>query len=265
MKEPSMEFDPSREKSHQDFSDLAVVTTTKYDTDEASKVRASLAEQSFEQLEKLDIPTFSVDGGSEKSFVDSTQRFEHLHSVQNDKLSMGESRRESLRLALQESNAPFLLWTEPEKADLLKPETLQKLLLPLRNHEADIVIPKRITKESYPEFQAWIEKRGNKRLTELLKSGQLEEIDFWFGPRIFSRDMSDYFLKDEGEKWDSIFTPVVKAAKDGKRLVSVDVDFQYPIEQRSIEEANELLREFKQKRLEQYKYILSQLKHFENE
>ena len=114
--------------------------------------------------------------------------------------------------------------------------------------------------ESYPKFQEWMEKRANKRAGKLMASEKEaeDEMDLWFGPKMFNREGAQYFLNYKGklDKWDSIIKPVLEAHKDGKRIISVPVDFKYPETQKTQEENSRALKE---KRFEQYRKILAEL------
>ena len=65
------------------------------------------------------------------------------------------------------------------------------------------------------------------------------DLDMWFGPRTFRRDISAYFTAYNGEyggKWDSIFIPVMDAIIGGENVKSVTVDYTHPAEQTAFEE-----------------------------
>jgi len=84
------------------------------------------------------------------------------------------------------------------------------------------------------------------------------DLDVWFGPRVFRREMARYFLDYDGNKegygdlWDSTFIPVMDAITDGKKVKGVNLDFTYPPEQTAFEE-NHI--DFYRKRLHQLNNI----------
>lgn len=253
-----MNPETSPENKRQRFADLAVFTTTMYGNDRSSMVRRELATEFFQRLRDLHITSSAVDGGSPEDFHAQLPTSENMFIERAPELNLGASRREALRLALEQSQVEFLMWAEPEKGNVITENNIEAILAPLRSHAADIVIPKRISKESYPHFQAWIEQRGNKRMNSLANH-ESEEIDFWFGPRAFNRNCAKYFSEYQGSGWDSIFVPLLNAVRDGRHLASVPVEFTYPPEQRAIEEETEYLRTFKLKRLEQYRNLIQSL------
>lgn len=255
----------NREKKEK-FDDLVVFTTTFYKDDEVSKIRAALAEKFFDNVEKLNIKCVVVDGGSSQEFINKIKQYKNISLIIESSLKMGESRRKALEIAMNKIpegiNASFL-WVEPEKEDLIKEESLKAMIEFLRGGKADIVVPSRLSKESYPKFQKWIEERANKRAKQLLdKSGEDKlfetELDLWFGPKMFNKEGAKFFLNYKGnlDKWDSIIKPVIEAQRAGKNIVSAPVDFEYSQSQRQQEEGN---IEFKIKRVEQYKQILTEL------
>ena len=51
------------------------------------------------------------------------------------------------------------------------------------------------------------------------------EFDIWFGPRLFNKKTSKYFLDYNGEygdKWESIFIPVMDALHNNKKIIIVN-------------------------------------------
>lgn len=251
------------------FNDLIIFTTTFYKNDESSRVRSALAEEFFDHVNRLNIKCVVVDGGSYPEFLENIQKFKNVQIIPGPTLGMGESRREALSIALNSMSGeknPSFLWVEPEKEDLIKEKSLESMIELLREKKADIVVPSRISKESYPKFQKWIEERANKRAGELFinRPGSEDdelfdsEVDLWFGPKMFNKEGAKFFLDYKGDldKWDSIIKPVIEAQNAGKNIVSVPVDFRYPEKQRKYEEGN---RVFDQKRIDQYKQILTEL------
>lgn len=253
-------------KEKEKFKNLTIFTTTFYKDDEASKVRASVAEKLFENIDKLNIECIVVDGGSSEWFIDKIKAFKNVKMVIEPSLKMGESRREALRIAMEKNrddNNALFLWVEPEKEDLIKEESLLAMIEPLKSGSADVVVPSRMSKDSYPKFQKWIEERANKRAGQLFNESENDklfdaEVDLWFGPKMFNKEGAQSFLDYKGDldKWDSIIKPVIEAQKAGKNIASVPVDFEYPKEQKKYEEGN---RVFDQKRIDQYKQILAEL------
>lgn len=147
---------------------------------------------------------------------------------------------------------------EPEKVGLVTEDNLLNMIDVLRKNQADIVVPRRRSKDTMPRLQRWIESRANKRVKDKIADITDEELDLWFGPKMFNRAGAEYFLNYRGrlDKWDSVIKPVIEAHQGGKVVVSVPVDFEYTTEEREHEEAD---RELKKKRIIQYSQILAEM------
>ena len=121
--------------------------------------------------------------------------------------------------------------------------------------DANIVIPRRKSLDSYPSIQRFYENLGNQIWNQLTG----HELDMWFGARIMQRDMCSHFVNYDikyGKKWESFFVPVMAALFDGYKIQSIDVDYIHPSAQTFFEEGN---LEYDIKRLEQFFVIVNAL------
>jgi hypothetical protein len=262
---PPQEVGPTREELEKEpgFKDLVLFTTTMYGVDDVSKVREVLAERLLKNAEDLGVRSVVVDGGSNPEFLKKLKAFKNVTSEVDPSLGMGESRREALKKALELAGPQDnFLWVEPEKSELITKESLSAMIEGLRAGQTDIVVPRRKSMASMPKFQAWIEKRANKRAGELMNEDEdaptEESLDLWFGPKMFNREGANFFANYKGklDKWDSIIKPVIDAAEAGKKISSVDVDYSYDPSQSESEEHDRVMKE---KRVTQYKKILGEL------
>ncbi len=253
---PAVETSPEKKEEYS-FDDLTIFTTTFYGTDPVSQTRQKLAEQFLTKANDLGIRSVVVDGGSTPEFLDWMRQLKNVHVEVEPKLSMGESRRHALHAAREKYKTPFYLWVEPEKSNLLTPETLHAMISGLRSGAADIIVPSRKSHETMPKFQAWIEKRANFRAHQLMP-GEHETFDLWFGPKMFNNEGAGFFESYKGtlDKWDSIIKPVVDAYQAGKRISTVEVDYTYDPTQTDTEKDDRIM---KRKRFEQYRQILAEL------
>lgn len=244
-----------------ELQDLVIYTSTLYGNDEVSQVREKLALKLFSNADQLGIRCVVLDGGSNENFINEAKKFSNIEMIVDPSLGMGEGRRAALKTALGKKEASFFLWLEPEKDDLVNEKELSKMIAGLREGSADIIVPRRESRDTMPEFQAWIENRANERAMEIAgvsKEETKDVWDLWFGPKMFNREGAKYFSEYKGkmDNWDSIIKPVLDAYQDGKKISSVDVDFKYDISQKQNEENN---REMKMKRIFQYTKILVEL------
>lgn len=257
--EPKREIEPR-------YSDLVIFTSTlQRGGDSVSQQRKQVAGSFFDNASKLTIHCCVVDAGSDSDFLDYLRGNENIELQETKVLSsqpmtMGQQRRAALDMALKRSQSKYFLWTEPEKDGLINPNSLDAMLEDLRKNEADIIVPKRTSLESYPHLQQWIEKRANRRASVLFQDKKFTdaELDLWFGPKMFNRSGAEYFAGYQGklDQWDAIIVPVLNAAKEGKRIESVDVVFSYPKGQGEVEKRD---RKIRVKRVEQYVKILEAL------
>ena len=165
---------------------------------------------------------------------------------------MGGSRRKLFRLAIEvngSGQAGIFLWIEPEKVDLIR--SIPKIVSLLERGGADIVIPSRTQEswESYPRFQVTSEQKANTVYLEVIG----KPFDPMFGPVAFDRRVAEYFaLCNPAKQFGAVdgyiqhFAPLT-AMKEGCKVVSVPVDFYYPLAQR-IEEETGFREEMKKKR-----------------
>lgn len=226
--------------------EVAIVTTTFYRHNNLiDEAREKLARRTIREATKRGYKVIVMDYNSPKDTLDFfTNCGAEIHKRTEE--GMGAARREAIKYAV-ESGLPIVAWTEPEKVPYI-PELI-KTVAPIFAGQAEMVIPRRVpvTLKHYSN-QQYSELLGNAffhKLTGL-------DLDVWFGPRTWSKELSHYFLdyhdKTYGDKWDSIFVPLVPIIKEGHRIVSVNVDYIHPPEQALLED-NDL--SFYRKRVEQ--------------
>ncbi|MFA5880295.1 MAG: hypothetical protein WC860_09050 [Candidatus Margulisiibacteriota bacterium] len=255
-------FQAEQKEQPRNFEDLEIVTTTFYKEDPTSRLRSQLAIDMLEATNRLGINVVVVDGGSNEEFLRKVQNLENVTLRIEPKSSMGESRRQAIETAVNLSVERGIdsnyLWMEPEKVGLVTEDNLRNMIDVLRQNRADIIVPCRRSKETMPRMQRWIENRANKRVKDKIADITNEELDLWFGPKMFNRAGAEYFLNYKGklDKWDSIIKPVVDAHQGGKIIASVPVDFEYTVKERENEEVD---RELKKKRITQYSQILAEM------
>lgn len=231
---------------------VVIATTTSYNPDlESDILRSEIAKSTIRQATSFGYELILVDGGSSDELLKDFERYGAKIFAQQEK-GMGSGRRQAIKEAL-DTNKEVIAWTEPEKESYI-PEIV-KTAKPVIEGYADLVVPKRKSLKSYPTAQQYAEPLGNsfwKRLTGY-------DLDMWFGPRTWKKELSHYFLDYNGEygdKWDSIFVPVMDAIFDGKKIISVEVKYTHPKKQTEIEEHD---LNFYTKRIEQLSNLLNSL------
>lgn len=87
-------------------------------------------------------------------------------------------------------------------------------------------------------------------------------LDMWSGTRTFHRDLARYFTGYDGscgDRWESIFIPVMDMISDGRRVVPVEIDYVHPAEQTKLETGDPY---FDKKRLEQLDVLTYALEYY---
>jgi glycosyltransferase involved in cell wall biosynthesis len=223
---------------------VVIVTTTWYDLGkESDRLRAGVALRTVEKAIELGYEIVVVDGGSDGEFVGEMKKSGARVCVQKEK-GMGVGRREAMRRALG-LRKKAMVWMEPEKEPLVR--LLDKVVEPIIEGKADLVVPKRESMNSYPAEQQHSEWLINRYWQLLIE----KKLDICFGPRAWGVELTGYFLNYNGEygdKWEAIFITVMEMLRDGKRVVGVEVDYEHPRELTKIEQGN---IEFVEKRIEQ--------------
>lgn len=213
-------------------SHLAIVTGTLYNYEqEGDKERAELSVQTFQHIHDFGYEAYIIDGGSPQELVDEYRNL-GVHVYVEPGIPMGKGRRLAISQAM-ETNKEVIAYFEPEKVDFVR--LIEQCATPLLSNEADMVIPSRLSMKSFPTIQQYTEPAMNIFWRELTGN----HFDMCFGPRVWRRELSSYFLDYDGEygdTWDAIFIPVINAVHSGARVESISVDYTHPISQTTMEE-----------------------------
>jgi hypothetical protein len=263
-------------------------------SDQTQRVRSGFALELLRNAEKLGIQVIVTDGGSEESFLDEVRKFQNIKLVEKGELekiegttmakqrSLGyylayaregkdnvESFNEFVKILTTDdkstlsdyvnfSNDDIVMWTEPEKSDLIKQENIEAIMAGFdetinvgdQEISVNIVVPKRSQEcmDTLPEWQKFFETKGNKEVNDLIKDqianheipeytealgkGYPEtDFDFWFGPKAFNSIGVFQYLKTQAEKWDALMEPVITGLSEGWGVVSKVVNYKYDSEE----------------------------------
>ena len=278
---------------------LAVVSTVHYpkwyngeinwnNTESLSdKVRGDLALEMINEAKNQNYQVTIVDSGASPTFTQKLGDLKiRVFSEEKGGMSTGRQQgfREASLLSYAENGKQKLVeaicWLEPEKISIIS-DCLSKAVEPILSGQADIVIPKRRInefEETYPDYQVKYERDSNRLWNQMLrKFGILghdqEDLDVWFGPRIFRNtpEIAQIFLtkykydKDQnaigssqdaykpGRYPNATFFPVIAALFDKFRVVSIEVPYRHPLEQTKMEKDND---EYRKKRADQQREII---------
>lgn len=251
-------------------SSIAVATTTFYpkwyrgklrSIKHTDKIRGDLALKFVRKACSLGYSIVIIDGKSSKSFRSTISQISGTRVIKARSPKRAPKKRQAIKLASKIPHISVIVLTEPEKTSLLD-DCMNLMVSPIIKNEADIVVPKRekkLFKSTYPDYQYESEVEGNKLYNEVLRSKNLlsvedEDLDLFFGPRVFKNDLkilslfmkhqdfkigkistsSEYF--DPEQLFNILYFPVVEALRRRIRVKSVTVPFLYPLIQKKNEE-----------------------------
>lgn len=215
-----------------------VVTTTFYKN--VDELRFKLALALVQLAIELGYTVIIVD---DSPIPEIAQAFVDLGAIVEKQVNpgMGASRRQVFQRAKDfciNSGEPYaIVWTEPEKVDFIN--YIADVVEPIYTDNIDIVIPTRTEKSwtSYPKFQEQSEKVALLIYHEAVG----KKLDPMFGPVAFGENAVDFFINCDPSKYglaDNYMQHVapVEAMIEGYEVISVEVEFQYPEDQRKEEE-----------------------------
>lgn len=210
----------------------AVVSTTSFPAEDAvTLARSESALRGIENARAQGAAVYLVDSESSASFV-AKARAAGAKVARQRGATLGAARREVIQWAVEQGES-VLIYSEVEKEELF--HALPELCAPIESGDADMVLPARASLGSYPEFQRLTEELLNQYFLDLTGIS----LDVTFGPRVWRRDLSGLFLSYDGaygDRWDSIYVPLLRAIGAGCRVVSKTIPFTYPHAQRISEE-----------------------------
>ncbi len=223
MKKLELEPDLANCELAQHPESLAIVTTTFYkkwfdgdpDITNTDKTRGDIAFLTIQKATNLGHQVVVVDGSPVDSpFYQAIRKIPGIKVFDEDAehRGMDPSRQYGFELASQLEGVKAILWTEPEKEDLIRPECLWPAVLAILRDQYDLVIPARDDAgfATYPDYQVAYEKRANgffnrilkiitkpkgflEFITRKLRKGDIPSLDAWFGPRVFKPEHLSYF------------------------------------------------------------------------
>ncbi len=273
-------------------SSIAIATITHYpkwykgklrSIKNVDKVRGDLAIEFVSLALKKGYRIVVIDGESTKTFRSALHSLRGIIMFQRKMPKRSPARRQAIKKASEIPGVKIIIMCEPEKISFVA-ECIPAVTMPIEKGVADIVVPKRENKlfmATYPLYMYESEQEANGMYNEMLRANGFlvgtEDLDMFFGPRIFRNDPkiielfmrhyhigiaaspSSYF--DAEEYSNTIFFPIILALKNKIKVESVTIPFEYPKKQKENEEktAKEL---FLEKRKTQRLTILVQLLHF---
>lgn len=277
--------------------EIAIATSTYYprwyrgklrNIKHIDKVRGDLAIEFFKEAKKRGYQVVVVDGKSSKTFQREIKNVENIILARRGSAKRSPAKRQAIKIAAKQDGVKVIVLTELEKVSLVT-DCIPVLVKPILEEKADIVVPKRDDKLfalTYPSYMYESEVEGNKIYNEILRiqgllSSHDDDLDMFFGPRIFRNDkkiislfMKKYSLSslqssftkeffDVEDYSNVLYFSIVLGLKKHFRIKGITIPFVYPKLQKENEEKGERAL-FLEKRKNQRLSILIELLHFVN-
>lgn len=221
---------------------VVLATTTSYPSANFDKIRSNLAIEMIQNAQEKKYEIVIVDYNSSEIFLEKLKKMS-ANVIKLNENGFGKSKRLVISKALERGE--IIVLTEPEKISLI--DFIPQLISPIETGEAELVIPRRKSLSSYPSFQQNTEEKLNKKWFYITHTN----FDISFGPRVLNSKSAFFFLNYTGiygDRWESIFLPVIDAIKAGIKIKEVEINYIHPRIQTEYEEGN---KTFDQKRLDQ--------------
>lgn len=177
-----------------------------------------------------------------------------LLNQKDKKCLKGGSIREGIKYVTDNYGISVIAFQEPEKCNMIF-----HYIDILESYKGKnfICVPQRTLSsfDSYPKEQQNSERFMNMYISKLTNT----ELDWSFGPIIFTSDFAKYWLEFDGKLWDAQIIPICKAIQDDKKILIHKVTFRYPEVQKKEEEDS---LEFIEKRRYQLNYMIDAVKKY---
>ncbi len=213
---------------------IATMTWARNDAEEAL-LRGSLA-----SLAGLGIPVFVTDGGSPAPFLDFLRGLPHVTVLAPPRPGLWMQTRTSLRAA-HGAGAPFVLYTEPDKAGFFAQSLPQLLAEAVPDNHLGVLLFSRSDEgfASFPAFQQMTETTINNCCHEVIGA----RADYVYGPFLLNRAVVPHLEtlpETVGWGWRPYAFNV--ARRLGYRVAAVTGNFLCPEDQREDTPAERIYR-----------------------
>ena len=213
-------------------------------------VRADLALKMILDARREGHNVLALDGGSEPERLAPIENC-GARIVKQIGQGMGVARREAIAGAAKFfPNEMVFVWLEPEKVNMIA--HLTAALQTTVASGCSFAFFNRTSLASYPPEQACAYGVVRGVASDLLGV----DLDFMFGPVVFTKFMLHYFLNYDGkygDKWDSIHIPKLRAINDGASYRVIDIDYEHPASQTDAEKGD---LDYLRKRIEQASLVI---------
>lgn len=277
------------------FHDLVIFSAILYKDNLEWQIRSWLCIEMIQKAQQMWIRIVLADGWSDNSILHRIASFSNvvlLHEKDNpekDDFSMGDARRYAAREAVAYfPDAKYFMYMAPEKVWIINPNTIERIINPMREGNSTVIVAGRNSKISMPEQQRMVENRTNKRAMQIINDWYMKSVadfrrelsqgnssnhlyqdtipenwyvDFWFGITVWTQEtLLKYYMWFSWKKWDADILPAMLAKKVWVSVWSVWIDFSYPSDQTLLEMRSSERESYNKKRISQYRYIMREVK-----
>lgn len=221
---------------------VGIATLTFYKPGSGFEEREGFARETIRRAREEGYDVVIVDAGSHLELL---RYFKDLGAILiNQTSGMGDGFRTAIS-EIQGLGKEFTAWMEAEKCNYV--ESIEKTAETLEQQGAEIAVPIRRDLSSYPKYQQHSDQFASLLFEELTGVN----IDVFFGPKTWRTPLTKYFKDYDtkyGDQWEGLFVPLIDMAHDGKKIISVPIDYEHNKQQTQLEEHN---LDFYLKRIEQ--------------
>lgn len=222
------------------MSHAVVLAMTTYYQDGDQDPRSRVALETIQIAEKRGYKAVIVDGGTPGDFMIEAQslRATVLRELPHKRGVLGIGRRQALAEAGKLAGSDgIVVWTEEKPRAI---DGLNTAIDAVSCGKFDVVIPNRGDGlKTYPPAQTYAEQYGNAMWNLYFSSYPNIDttngpLDWWIGIRVMNVKALQWFLNYNGrfgDKWDSIFVPVIVGAFNGCKVGGSTLDVPYVYEQ----------------------------------
>jgi hypothetical protein len=199
-----------------------------------------LLSEALHTLATFNLPTFITDGGTGPEFVTQLQRIPQFNVFAVQPAGVWGQMKRSLQAA-NETNTPFILYTEPDKKEFFRHSLRRFINLASSQAEIGVTLAARSAESftTFPAFQQYTEAAINRFCQEFIE----QDNDYTYGPFLVNRKLLPY-LKHVKNDLDWGWRPFLFALAHrlGYGVEFIVDDFPCPPEQPSEYKSERLLR-----------------------
>lgn len=219
-------------------SKLTAITTVRQGSDKnpVEKTRAEIFLDTATACANLDINLLAVFKDCSESYLKNLENRNVLLVQQQTRGKLGAVRRETMVAGIKRfDDSKYYLWLEPEKPTI--PALAKNIISELEHAGAEFCFFNRRSMKSYPPEQAHYYLFCREVASRLVGY----DLDYSFGPMIFTKASAPFFIKyhsEYGDLWDSILVPRIRIIRSNLKYAVKKIEFSNHPRMTAIESGN---------------------------